>query len=77
MRATLNIPDKLVREAQEMTGAKTKTETIVIALEEVVRRKKLERLIALGGKLDINYDWETEEAREVEAQQAREDLFGQ
>jgi hypothetical protein len=77
MRATLNIPDELVREAQEMTGAKTKTETIVIALEEVVRRKKLERLIALGGKLDINYDWETEEAREVEAQQAREDLFGQ
>jgi hypothetical protein len=77
MRATLNIPDKLVREAQEMTGAKTKTETIVIALEEVVRRKKLERLIALGGKLDIDYDWETEEAREVEAQQAREDLFGQ
>jgi hypothetical protein len=77
MRATLNIPDKLVREAQEMTGAKTKTETIVIALEEVVRRKKLERLIALGGKLDIDYDWETEEAREVEAQQAREDLFEQ
>jgi hypothetical protein len=53
MRATLNIPDELVKAAQEATGAKTKTEAIVIALKEVVRRKKIEELLALRGKVDI------------------------
>ncbi len=72
MRATLNIPDDLVREAQEATGAKTKTEAIVIALREVVRRKKIAELLALRGKVAIDYDWEAEEARELEAQRERE-----
>jgi hypothetical protein len=53
MRATLNIPDDLVKEAQEAIGAKTKTEAIVVALKELVRRKKLAELIALKGKVDI------------------------
>ena len=53
MRATLNIPDDLVKEAQEAIGAKTKTETIVVALKELVRRKKLAELITLKGKVDI------------------------
>ncbi len=76
MRATLNIPDELVKEAQEATGAKTKTETIVIALKELVRRKKIEELIALRGKIQIDYDWEAEEARELEAQREREESLG-
>lgn len=73
MRATLNIPDGLVKAAQEATGAKTKTEAIVIALREVVRRKKVEELLALRGKIDIDYDWEAEERREMEAQKEREE----
>ncbi|MGD0488163.1 MAG: type II toxin-antitoxin system VapB family antitoxin [Syntrophorhabdales bacterium] len=77
MRATLNIPDELVKEAQEATGAKTKTETIVIALKELVRRKKVEELIALRGKIQIDYDWEAEEVRELEAQREREESLGQ
>jgi len=77
MRATLNIPDELVKEAQEATGAKTKTETIVIALKELVRRKKVEELIALRGKIQIDYDWEAEEVRELEAHREREESLGQ
>jgi Arc/MetJ family transcription regulator len=75
MRATLNIPDELVNEAQKATGAKTKTETIVIALKEVVRKKRIEELLALRGKVKIDYDWEVEEEREIEAQRAREELL--
>jgi Arc/MetJ family transcription regulator len=73
MRVTLNIPDELVKEAQKATGAKTKREAIIIALKEVVRKKKIEELISLGGKVQIDYDWEAEEEREIEAQRAREE----
>jgi len=76
MRATLNIPDELVGQAQEATGARTKTEAIVIALKEVVRRKKIEELLALRGKIDIDYDWKDEEARELLAQKEREEGLG-
>lgn len=72
MRATLNIPDDLVRQAQEAIGAKTKTEAIVFALKELVRKKKIEELLSLRGKVQIDYDWEAEEARELEAQRERE-----
>lgn len=73
MRATLNIPDELIEAAQEATGARTKTEAITIALREVVRRKKIDKLLALAGKIDIDYDWKAEEEREIEAQRAREE----
>lgn len=66
MRATLNIPDELVNEAQKATGAKTKTEAIVIALKEVVRNKKIEELLALRGKVDIVDVSEELEALEME-----------
>jgi Arc/MetJ family transcription regulator len=65
MRATLNIPDDLVKEAQEATGAKTKTEAIVIALKEVVRIKKIEQLLALGGTMEIDDVSEEMEALEL------------
>ena len=66
MRATLNIPDELVKEAQKVTGAKTKTEAIVIALKEVVRKKKIEELLALRGKVDIVDVTKELEALEIE-----------
>jgi hypothetical protein len=71
MRATLNIPDELVKAAQEATGAKTKTEAIVIALKEVVRKKKIEELLALRGKVDI-VDV-TEELEVLEMEEVTED----
>lgn len=76
MRATLNIPEELVRAAQKATGAKTKTEAITIALTELVKRRKTKELLALKGKVEIDYDWAAEEARELKAQQAREKHLG-
>jgi hypothetical protein len=75
MRATLNIPDDLLSEVQKMSGEKSKTKAITIAMKEFVRQKKIKELISLRGKIKIDYDWEKEERLELEAQQRREKLF--
>ena len=72
MRATLNIPDKLIAAAQEATGQKSKTRAITIALEEFVRQKKARRLLTLKGKVAIDYDWKQEEEKELQSQLTRE-----
>lgn len=72
MRATLNIPDKLIDEVQRLSGEKTKTQAIVTVMEEYVRRKKIEDLLALRGKIAIEYDWEREEEAELKAAEERE-----
>ena len=72
MRATLNIPDQLIEEVQRLSGQKTKTGAIITVMEEYVRRKKLEDLLALRGKVQIDYDWKQEEAAEMKAAEERE-----
>ena len=76
MRATLNIPDDLLSEVQKFTGEKSKTKAIVTAMKEFVRQQKIKKLIALRGKIRIDYDWQKEEDLEMEAQKEREKLYG-
>lgn len=75
MRATLNIPDDLLEEVQKICGEKSKTKAITIAMQEYIRHKKVKELIALAGKIEIDYDWKKEEEREIQAQKEREKLF--
>lgn len=75
MRATLNIPDDLITEAQKATGEKSKTKAITIAVQEFIRQKKMMDLLALRGKIRIDYDWKKEEDRELKAQRVREKLL--
>jgi Arc/MetJ family transcription regulator len=56
MRTTLDLPDGLVEEAREAMGFASKTETIVHALRELVRRKRLEELKAMFGSVHIDLD---------------------
>jgi metal-responsive CopG/Arc/MetJ family transcriptional regulator len=72
MRATLNIPDELIREVQSLSGEKSKTRAIVAVMEEYVRSKKVEQLLALRGKLHIDYDWEKAENEELLVAKNRE-----
>ncbi len=72
MRATMNIPDKLIIEVQRLSGEKTRTQAIVTVMEDYVRRKKMEDLLALRGKISIEYDWEREEEAEMKAAEERE-----
>ncbi|GBD96344.1 MAG TPA: DUF2191 domain-containing protein [Nitrospirae bacterium] len=71
MRATLNIPDDLISEVQKVTGEKSKTKAIVVAMQEYIRQKKIKELIALRGKIRIDYDWQKEEELEMKAQRKR------
>jgi hypothetical protein len=77
MRATLNIPDDLLSEVQKATGEKSKTKAIVTAMEGFVRGKKIRALLSLRGKIDIDYDWQKEEALELKAQEERLKLLEQ
>jgi hypothetical protein len=56
MRTTLDIPIGLVEEARSAIGFKSKTDTVVFALKEVVRRSRLDNLKALVRRLDFEFD---------------------
>jgi Arc/MetJ family transcription regulator len=44
MKTTIDIPDSSLREAIKHTGAKTKRDAVVTALEEFNRRRRLEEM---------------------------------
>ena len=52
MKTTVDIPDKTLKDAIRFSKAKTKREIIVRALDEYVRRERVERLIAKFGTMD-------------------------
>jgi len=56
MRATLQLPEGLLEEAQQAVGAKTKTTTVIISLQELINKKKREGLQALRGNIDLDID---------------------
>lgn len=76
MRATLNIPDELLDDVQSLSGEKSKTRAIVIAMEDFVRRRRMESLISLQGKVAIDYDWEAAEQEELRAAEELEKYNG-
>lgn len=56
MRTTLDIPSDLLKETQREIGLKSKTETIVFALRELLRRRRIEHLKELVGKVELDID---------------------
>ena len=56
MRTTLDLPDTLVEQARTALGYTSKTDTVVFALREVVRRSRLDELKTLMGKVDFEFD---------------------
>jgi hypothetical protein len=56
MRTTLDLPETLLEEARASLGFKSKTDTIVLALRELVRRQRLQELKALLGKVRLDVD---------------------
>lgn len=70
MRATLNIPDDLLAEVQKITGEKSKTKAITIAMREYIRQKRIKELIALRGKIQI--EDVTDELEKLELEEMEE-----
>ena len=56
MRTSLILPDALVDEARKTLGFNSKTDTVVYALREVVRRGRTDELKALLGKVTFEFD---------------------
>jgi len=52
-RMMVELDDRLLAEAQRVTGARTKRAAIEVALEELVRRRKAAELAKLAGKVPI------------------------
>jgi hypothetical protein len=49
MKTTIDIPEKELRDAMKFTGAKTKREAVVTAVEDFNRRKKMAELTKYFG----------------------------
>jgi len=56
MKTTLDIPEEIMAEALRTSGARTKREAVVRALEEMNRRTRLARLAARLGNSETFMD---------------------
>jgi len=63
MRTTLDIPKELVEEAQRLLGFKSKTDTIVLSLQELIRHRRIEELKKLLGSVKLELDIATSRRR--------------
>lgn len=64
MRTTLDLPEKLLNDAMKATQIKTKTQVIITALEELVRKTEISRLKKYKGKVDLDIDLDHLRGRE-------------
>jgi len=56
MRTTLELPSDLLQEAMKVSHVKTKTMAIVLGLQELIHKYKLDQLRGLRGKMDLAID---------------------
>ncbi len=56
MRTTLDIPEPLIEEARHLLGFKSKTDTIIVSLQELIRRKRIDQLKAMMGHVKLEID---------------------
>lgn len=57
MRTTLDVDEKLLEAVLALTKEKRKGKAVNKALEEFVRRKRIEELRAMAGTLDMVDNW--------------------
>ena len=56
MRTTLILPEAIVDEARKILGFTSKTDTVVYALREVIRRDRMGELKNMIGKMKFDVD---------------------
>ncbi len=56
MRTTLDLPPELLDEARRLLGFKSKTDTVVLSLRELIRRKRVDELRELLGSVTLDVD---------------------
>ncbi len=55
-RTVVNLNDRLLRKAQQLTGLKKKVEVVNLALERLVRQKEIEKLLEFPGSVEWQGD---------------------
>lgn len=63
MPTNLAIDDKLLKEAQEIGGHRTKKATVTEALEEYIRRRKQLEILKLFGEIEYDPDYDYKAGR--------------
>jgi Arc/MetJ family transcription regulator len=54
MRTTINIDDQLIKEAEAIYKAESRSKSIEYALRDALRMKKMEKLKSLIGKVEFD-----------------------
>lgn len=56
MRTTIDLPEALVEEAMKVSHQRTKTAVIVAALEDFVRKSRIQGLKKFRGQINLDID---------------------
>ena len=56
MKTTLDLPDELMKEAMHTLNIKSKSEVIIFALQELIKKNKVAELKAYKGKVNLDMD---------------------
>jgi hypothetical protein len=56
MRTTLDLPLDLIEEARRLLGFKSKTDTVIVSLQELIRRRRIEELKGMLGSIKLELD---------------------
>ena len=73
VKTTIDIPESVMADAIRFTGAKTKREAVVMALEEFNRQQRVKDLVASFGTWDIatNDEIEAGDIAEIEGKNVK------
>ena len=63
MASNLAIDDSLLNQALEVGGLKTKRETVNLALQEFIRRRRMEDIITLFGTIEYDQEYNYKQGR--------------
>jgi len=64
-----------MQKVSRLTGESSKTKAVVAAMETYIKLKSREELLALRGKIQLDFDWERREEEELSLQRQRETLL--
>ncbi len=56
MRTTLDLPEDTLEKARRAANLRTKRETVIAGLEELIRKSKREELRGLAGRIRLDVD---------------------
>jgi Arc/MetJ family transcription regulator len=67
MRTTIDVDEQLITAAMQLTGARTKSEVVHLALQELVRLRTKKLLTDLAGRIRFRTDFDSKAMRKLRA----------